>query len=160
IPSRTAAVTAMPPIAAGSWDDDGPDVEWRDPRPNELRHVIDHFHLPPPAARHDPSWAEWHYFNVMSADRTTWAFISLIVGGAVPDGVWGGQVLITLHTQGAEARRFVASVPSRDIRLSTSRADVALGGTSVTVLSDGRYAVRARAREDRGSAEVEVSLVV
>ncbi|MGH9884209.1 MAG: hypothetical protein ACREBE_01685, partial [bacterium] len=100
IPSRTLALGALPPIAAGSWMDDGDDREWRDPEPNELRNAIDHFHLPPPAVRGDPSWAEWHYFNVLSADRTQWAFVSLIVGGEVPGGRWGGQVLVTLHEQG------------------------------------------------------------
>ena len=38
-------------------------------RARELRHEIDHFHLPPREARGDPSWAEWHYFNVLSPDR-------------------------------------------------------------------------------------------
>src|ERR1043165_5438483 len=91
IPSRTGAVGAMPPIAEGSWHDDGPARAWRDPEPNELRHAIDHFHLPPPAARGDPSWAEWHYFNVLTPDRSKWAFLALIVSGAVPNGHWSGQ---------------------------------------------------------------------
>ena len=69
IPSATAAVGAMPPIASGEWADDGLDRAWRDPQPNELRHAIDHFHLPPAGARRDPTWAEWHYFNVLSPDR-------------------------------------------------------------------------------------------
>ena len=66
IPSATAAVGAMPPIASGEWRDDGPDRAWVDPQLNELRNAIDHFHLPPAAARGDPTWAEWHYFNVLS----------------------------------------------------------------------------------------------
>ena len=37
--------------------------------PDELRHEIDHFHLPPASVRNDPTWAEWHYFNVLSPDR-------------------------------------------------------------------------------------------
>src|SRR5437764_11633438 len=37
IPTRTAAVGALPPIASGTWTDDGADLEWRDPPPNELR---------------------------------------------------------------------------------------------------------------------------
>src|SRR5262245_30561673 len=56
IPSRSVAVGAMPPISEGSWGDDGLDREWRDPETNELRHAIDHFHLPPPEVRGDPSW--------------------------------------------------------------------------------------------------------
>jgi hypothetical protein len=160
IPSRTASVGAMPPLAAGEWIDDGLDREWRDPAPNELRHAIDHFHLPPAERRTDPTWAEWHYFNVLSADRSTWAFISLIVGGAVPNGQWGGQVLVTLHKQGGASRKFVATVPPAAVKFSTLRADLEIGTSSVVVLADGRYAVRANAREENGAGHVDVNLVV
>lgn len=159
IPSLTSAVGGMPAIS-GSWIDDGADREWRDPEPNELRHAIDRFHLPPAEVRGDESWAEWHYFNVVSSDRARWAFISLIVGGAVPDGRWGGQVLITLHEQGGVSRKFTATYPAKDVRLSTMNADLAIGASSVNVLADGRYAVRARAVEDGGSRVAEVNLVV
>jgi hypothetical protein len=160
IPSRTLAVGAMPPIAAGEWVDDGFDRTWRDPLPNELRNGIDHFHLPPADRRSDPSWAEWHYFNVLSPERSSWAFISFIIGGAVPNGQWGGQVLITLHSQGGAARRFVATLPPNVVQFSTQHADVRIGTSSVVVLSDGRYAVRANAREVGGSGRVDVNLVV
>src|SRR4029078_7375146 len=136
IPSRTLAVGAMPPIAAGESGDDGFDRTWRDPLPNELRNGIDHFHLPPAEHRNDPSWAEWHYFNVLSPDRSSWAFISFIVGGAVPNGQWGGQVLVTLHKQGCASRKFVATVPPNVVRFSTYKADLRLGTSSVSVLSD------------------------
>jgi hypothetical protein len=138
IPSRTIAVGAMPPVASGAWEDDGLDRAWRDPVPNELRNGIDRFHLPPADRRSDPSWAEWHYFNVLSSDRSTWAFISLIVGGAVPNGQWGGQVLITLHNQGGSSRKFVATVPASAVQFSTQHADLRIGTSRVVVLSDGR----------------------
>ena len=160
IPSRTAGVSAMPALSNGNWVDDGLDREWRDPQPNQLRHAIDHFHLPPASARHDPTWAEWHYFNVLSPDRSKWAFISFIVAGAVPDGQWGGQVLVTLHQQGGPSRRFVATVPRTAVRFSTSKADVGIGRSVVSVLSDGRYAVQARAVEEGGRSVVAVNLVV
>jgi len=160
IPSRTLAVGAMPPIAAGDWSDDGFDRAWREPLPNELRNGIDHFHLPPVERRGDPSWAEWHYFNVLSPDRSTWAFITLMVGGAVPNGKWGGQVLITLHKQGGGSRKFVATVPSTAVKFSTLNADLEVGTSSVVLLSDGRYAVRAKAREEGGPGSVDVNLVV
>jgi hypothetical protein len=160
IPSRTLAVGARGPLAAGTWEDDSIDRVWRDPRLDELRHSIDHFHLPPSEARHDRTWGEWHYFNVLSPDRSKWVFISLMVGGEVPDGEWGGQVLITTHEQGGASRRFVAAPPAVDVRFSTSRADVAIGGSSVSVLSDGRYALHASGREEGGSSAIEVNLVV
>jgi hypothetical protein len=160
IPSRTAALGAMPPVATGAWNDDTLDRAWRDPSPAELRDAVDHFHLPPRSVRGDPTWAEWHYFNVLSADRTRWAFISLIVGGAVPSGEWGGQVLVTLHSQGGASRRFVATLPSRAVRFSTTHADLSIGESSVAVTADGRYRVRARAVEDGGSTPVNVDLTV
>jgi hypothetical protein len=160
IPSRTSALAAMPLIGAGEWSDDTLDRVWRDPSPAELRHAIDHFHLPPRSARGDPTWAEWHYFNVLSDDRSRWAFISLIVGGAVPGGEWGGQVLVTLHSQGGSSRRFVATMPSRAVRFSTTRADLTIGVSSVAVMADGRYRVRARAVEEGSGSSIDVDLVV
>jgi hypothetical protein len=160
LPSMSAAVGALPPVAKGTWSDDGADVAWRDPQPSQLRNVIDHFHLPPANVLGDSTWAEWHYFNVLSPDGNTWAFISFIVAGQIPGGRWGGQTLVTLHEQGKPARRFVASVPPSAVRFSTTHADVAIGGSSVSVLSDGRYAVRAHAIEEGGSGSVEVNLVV
>jgi hypothetical protein len=160
IPSRTVAVGAGPSIASGSWADDGDDIAWRDPLPEQLRQAIDHFHLPPASARGDSTWAEWHYFNVLSADGKRWAFVSFIIAGEVPNGRWGGQVLVTLHQQGGTSRRFVAAVPPAQVKFSTNRADVALGDNSVTVLADGRYAVRARATSETGDGQVQVNLVV
>ncbi|MGH7616679.1 MAG: hypothetical protein ACREPM_05570, partial [Gemmatimonadaceae bacterium] len=133
---------------------------WRDPQPDQLRQVIDHFHLPPAAARHDPTWAEWHYFNVLSSDGLRWAFVTLMIAGEVPDGRWGGEVLVTLHERGGASRRYVATVPPAQVKFSTTRADLAIGTSSVTVLADGRYAVRAYAKDERGRDSVKVNLVV
>ena len=160
IPSRSALVGAMPGLASGAWQDDSLDREWRDPSPRELRDEIDHFHLPPADARADPTWAEWQYFNVLSPDRSKWAFISFIIGGRVPNGQWGGQTLVTLHSQGGGSRRFVADVPSTAIRFSTSRANLTLGASGVTVLPDGAYAIHAHAREENGTGTVDVNLVI
>ena len=160
IPSRNSGVGAAPVVAAGAWRDDTLDRVWRDPTPRELRDAIDHFHLPAPGVRGDPMWAEWHYFNVLSLDRRRWAFISFIVGGAMPNGEWGGQVLVTLHEQGGVERRFVASVPRTAVKFSTTAADLAIGTSSVTLLPDGRYALRASAREEGTGAPLDVDLVV
>ncbi|HVB32238.1 MAG TPA: hypothetical protein VNE60_11975 [Gemmatimonadaceae bacterium] len=160
IPSRNAAVGAGAALTAGAWGDDSLDRRWRDPTPFELRNAIDHFHRPPPAAAGDPSWAEWDYFNVVSPDRQRWAFISFIVAGAVPDGRWGGQVLVTLHAHDRPSRRFVASVPSSLVRFSTRDADLRIGQSSVTLLPDGRYKLRAVAREESTGAPLTLDLVV
>jgi hypothetical protein len=150
IPSRTSALGAAPTMKSGRWTDDSLDRRWRSPTPAELRHEIDRFHLPPPEARGDPSWAEWHYFNVLSPDRRRWAFISYMLAGEVggaPDR-WGGQLLVTLHEQGRAARRFTSTVASSAVRFSTTDADLRLGDATVTVLPDGRYAVHGSAREE------------
>jgi hypothetical protein len=162
IPSRTAALGAAPAIIAGAWTDDSLDRRWRSPTAIELRHEIDRFHLPPAEARGDPSWAEWHYFNVMSPDRRRWAFITFMLGGEVggPADRWGGQLLVTLHEQGRPARRFTSTVESSAVRFSTTDADLRLGEATVTVLPDGRYAVKGAAREEGARTPVTIDLVV
>ena len=160
LPSQSAAVGGVPSLAAGTWQDDDFDRRWRAPTAAELRADIDHFHLTPRDVDNRDSWGEWHYFNILSADKQRWAFISFIVGGAVPDGRWGGQVLVTLHEQGKPPRRFATPFPSDVISLSTSDADLRIGDASVTVTPDGRYAIQGRARADQGGAVATVDLVV
>jgi hypothetical protein len=162
VPSRTAALGAAPQVTSGEWSDDSLDREWRSPTPRELRHEIDRFHLPPPDTRGDPSWAEWHYFNVLSPDRQRWAFISFMLAGDVGGAAdrWGGQLLVTLHEQGSPARRFTSTVRSSAVRFSTTGADLRLGDASVTVLPDGRYAVRGTAREEGTGAPLTLDLTV
>jgi hypothetical protein len=162
IPSLTVAVGAGPDVAAGRWDDDSLDRRWRAPTDAELRHEIDHFHDPPPEVAGNPSWAEWHYFNVVSPDRRRWAFISFIVAGEVKGAVdrWGGQVLVTLHEQGRPQRRFSSVAASTSVRYSTTDADVAIGESRVDVQPDGRYRVRARAHEETGGAPLALDLIV
>jgi hypothetical protein len=160
IPSLSRAVRGGADIASGVWEDDDLDRRWRDPTLAELRDDIDRFHLPTASARDDSTWGEWHYFNVLSNDQRRWAYVSLIVGGRVPAGPWGGQVLVTLHEEGGRSRRFVSAVPAKEVRFSTTRADLTIGASTVHVLPDGRYAVRARAREEKGTGTVDVDLTL
>ena len=162
LPSLTAAVGAAPEVTQGRWADDDGDRRWFAPTDAQLRHDIDHFHRPPAEARGDPSWAEWHYFNVISADRRQWVFVSFILAGAVGDSTrpWGGQVLVTMHEQGRPERRFTSTVPSSGVRFSTSDADLVLGDSRVIVQPDGAYAVHAVAREDATGAPLRLDLVV
>jgi len=69
-------------------------------------------------------------------------------------------VLVTLHEQGRRARRFVTMVPASAVQFSTTRADLTMGTSSVHVLPDGRYAVRAQAWEEGGVDRVDVELTV
>jgi hypothetical protein len=161
VPGATRAVGAAPALAAGTWEDDDSDRRWTRPTDAELRHDIDHFHLPPPGLAAPESWGEWHYFNVVSADRRRWAFISFILGGEIPNGRWGGQVLVTTHAEGGASRRYSAVAPAERVRFSTTDADLRIGESSVTVLPDGRYAVKAFVRAESGAREaLTLDLVV
>ena len=134
IPSAQRAVGVMPVLAAGTWTDDSADRRWIAPTQAELENDIDHFH----AAASDPTWAEWHYFNVLSSDHARWAFITFIVGSR------GARMLVTTHATGKPAQRFTADIPLSSVRMSTTGADVTIGASSVTVRPDGRYAVHVR----------------
>ncbi|MEO7455362.1 MAG: hypothetical protein ABIY52_03820 [Gemmatimonadaceae bacterium] len=162
IPSLSRDVGAPPRLVSGTWSDDSLDRRWRAPSSAELRHEIDHFHRPPASVAHDPSWAEWHYFNVISPDRKTWAFVSFIVAGDVGGDAakWGGQVLVTLHEQGKPARRFTSEHPSSAVVLDTTRANVRIGPSGVSVMADGRYHAHAVAREQGTGTPLTLDLDV
>ncbi len=160
LPDATRAVGAAPALQDGAWLNDDADARWAEPTMAELRHDMDHFHVAPATAAGRDSWGEWHYFNVLSDDAERWAFISYIVCGAVPDGEWGGQLLITLHARGAPARRFSAQVPAGQVRLSTRDADLRIGEAAVQVLPDGRYQLTGSAREEGGRAAVSLDLII
>ena len=140
IPSRAAAVGAGLALSAGVWADHAADTAWLAPTPGQLYDELDRFHLP---LTRDSTWAEWHYFNI-AAGPDEWWYITYLVGGAVPTGRWGGQLLVTHRLPGGRYERYQASVPGDSIRLDTTRADLRLGGNSVTQ-RDGRYTLQGRA---------------
>ena len=160
IPSASRQLGALPAVRAGRWDDDAGDLRWMTPTWAELRHDVDHFHLPPEDMADRRSWGEWHYFNVIAPDARSWVFLSFIVGGDVRDTTWGGQVLVTLHERDRPPRRFVSTVGRQQVRFSTADADLRIGEGQVTVLPDGRYAVRAIAREEGRGTPLTLSLEV
>jgi hypothetical protein len=162
LPDATRDVGAAPPLTAGEWRSDAGDRRWAAPTLTELRHDFDHFHLPPADAAVPESWGEWHYFNVLSPDATRWYFITFAVAGAVPNGAWGGQLLVTAHTQGGGARRYSVRVPSTQVRFSLRDADVGFGAVGgVTVNADGSYRVRGDAVAEDGARErLRLDLVV
>ena len=158
IPDATKAVGAAPEIIEGNWENDDGDRRWIAPSMAELRHEIDHFHIPSDSVANRDTWAEWHYFNVLSQGGKRWAFVSFIVGGDVTGTKWGGQLGITVREQGGTTRRFGATLDRSRIRFSTSDANLVFGDSHVTVLPDGDYEVRAAAREERGAGRIEINL--
>jgi hypothetical protein len=158
IPGRTRAVRGPLSLAAGRWADDDGDRRWISPTLEELRHEIDHFHLPSGATANRESWAEWHYFNVLSSDRKRWAFISFIVAGDVTSQKWGGNVAITLRDEEADSRKFESFVPRSGVRFSTASANLRIGSSSVTVLPDGNYRVLANAAGPVGPVRIDLTV--
>ncbi len=153
IPSRAAAVGAALDLREGVWADDAADSAWIAPTPQQLYDELDRFHLPP---KPDSTWGEWQYFNVLAAPDEWW-YVTLLVGGEVPGGRWGGQVLVTRRTPGGRYERFTAGVPAAAVRLDTSGAGLDVGGSSVRQ-RDGVYRVSARARGGPGEARVDLEI--
>jgi hypothetical protein len=106
------------------------------------------------------SWAEWHYFNVLSGDGRRWAFISLIVAGDVTSTKWGGSVSVTLREQEGASRKYESIVSASEVRFSTTSANLSIGPSSVTVLPNGDYRVVASAPSKEGDAPISIDLVL
>lgn len=153
IPSRAAAVGAALDVRDGAWADDAADSAWIAPSPEHLYDELDRFHLPP---KPDSTWGEWQYFNVVAAPDEWW-YVTLLVGGEVPGGRWGGQVLVTRRTPGGRYDRFTAGVPAAAVRFDTSGASLDVGASSVRQ-RDGVYRVSARARGGAGEARVDLEI--
>ena len=149
IPSQARAAGAALHIIAGEWSDTPGDITWRQPTPQQFFDEIDRFHRP---ATRDSTWAEWHYFNVVVSEREWW-YITLLVGGDLGGNRWGGQVLVTHRRPDGEYQRFTLSVPRTDVSFDTTRADLAVGASSVEQ-RDGVYHVRGRS----GSATFDFAL--
>ena len=149
IPSRAAAVGAAIDVVAGRWEDSPADVAWIAPTRDQLYDELDRFHIPPVS---DSTWGEWHYFNVVVGPDEWW-YVTLAIGGEVPDGEWGGGVLVTRHRPDGTVDRFTAGVPSDQVVFDTTAADLSIGRSSVSQ-TDGVYHVRLDAdtagRELRG----------
>ena len=156
IPGLTHAVRGPLNLRAGKWTDDEGDRRWTQPTLAELRHDIDHFHVPPDTVDNRDTWAEWHYFNVVSPDNKRWAFISFIVAGDVTGDKWGGSLTITLREEGKESRKFEMRVPRQRVEFSTSRADLEIGDASVRVTENGDYHIVGRAPGSRGAVSIDL----
>ena len=139
IPSRGAAVGAALDLEGGHWADTPADLAWISPTPQQLYDELDHFHLP---LAPDSTWAEWDYFNVVTGPDEWW-YLTLLVGGEVPAGRWGGQLLVTHRRPDGRYERFTDQVPAERIELDTAAADLVLGANGVRQRM-GLYHVSAR----------------
>jgi hypothetical protein len=140
-------------VRSGRWSDTPADSAYVAPTAQRLYHELDRFHLPP---RPDSTWGEWHYFNLVTAANEWW-YITYLVGGEVPTGKWGGQLLITRRHRGGAHERFSLEAPSTAVQFDTAGADLTIGGSSVR-LRDGIYQLKARAQGRAGEVKIDVSL--
>jgi len=153
IPSRARALGAGLEVRQGSWRDSPADSLWIAPTRQQLYDELDRFHIP---RRADSTWAEWDYFNVTVSPREWW-YLTYLVGGALPDGRWGGRILVTHRLPDGGYERFTADAPSPAVMLDTTRADVRIGAGSVRQ-RDGTYTLTARAAGPSGPVRLELQL--
>lgn len=154
IPSRARAVGSGLDVRSGRWNDSPTDSAFVAPTADRLYSELDRFHLPP---RPDSSWGEWHYFNLVTA-QDEWWHVSYLVGGEVPTGKWGGQLLITRRRPGGLHERFSFQAPSSQVQFDTAGADLTIGGNSVTQ-RDGVYRLKARVPGKAGKVKIDVTLI-
>lgn len=140
IPRVAGLAGARLDVVEGKWSDSRADSMWLSPDAQSLYDELDHFHEPP---RADSAWAEWHYFNVV-AGPAEWWYVTLLVGGDVRGGKWGGRVLLTHRTPAGTYERFTADVPGAAVRFDTMRADLDIGASRV-VQRGGVYHVTVNA---------------
>ena len=82
------------------------------------------------------------------------------MGGAVPDGRWGGQVLADPARAGKAGASIHGRVSADSVAFATWNADLRVGTGTVSVRRTGRYLVRARARGEKGEGDATVDLTV
>ena len=153
IPSRARAVGTGLQLLSGRWQDSPADSAYMAPTADQLYHELDRFHLPASA---DSTWGEWHYFNLVTG-KDEWWYITYLVGGQLLRGKWGGQVLITHRRPGGRYQRFSSRIPSSEIALDTTAADLTLGGNTVRQ-RDGVYRLKARLPGESGTVILDLTL--
>jgi hypothetical protein len=136
IPSATVAAGTGLQLVSGKWADTPRDRDWLSPPPQLLYDQMDHFHRP---TAPDSTWAEWHYFNIVSSAHEWW-YITLLVGGDLLGTRWGGQVLVTHRRPDGTYRRFTANLPAAAVAFDTLHADLSIGGSRVRQ-RDGVYRI-------------------
>jgi hypothetical protein len=160
IPSRASFVGAGLRLESGTWQDSPADSVYIAPTAEQLYHDLDRFHLP---RVRDPTWAEWHYFNlVISSDE--WWYITYLIGGEIgpiggvePSERWGGLLLATHRRPDGRYERFSNQYRSNTIAFDTAKADLRMGGSTVEQ-RNGEYRLKAQARSGAQSVSLEVDL--
>jgi hypothetical protein len=153
IPSRAGAVGAGLDVLHGAWRDSPADSGYITPSPQRLYDELDRFHIP---RRADSSWAEWQYYNVVTGPGEWW-YLTYLVGGEVPDGRWGGRVLVTHRRPDGRYERFTADATRGPGVFDTATSDLTIGPSRVRQ-RDGVYTLRALAHGETGEARIDLTV--
>jgi hypothetical protein len=153
IPSRAGAVGAGLDVLTGRWADSPADSAYIAPSAQQLYDELDRFHVPPSP---DSTWAEWQYYNVVTAPNEWW-YLTYLVGGQVLEGRWGGRVLITHRRPDGRYERFTADAPGIPGMFDTTSADLDIGGSTVRQ-RDGTYALHAAAGGGAGRVTIDLTV--
>ena len=156
IPSRAAALGAGLAVRQGSWRDSPADSAYVAPTAQQLYDELDRFHVPP---RPDSSWGEWQYYNVVTAGNEWW-YVTYLVGGRVGPAAeradrWGGRMLVTHRRPDGRYERFTTTAPAGDVRFDTTRADLAIGPSTVRQRG-GVYILHATAMGPSGTVRMDL----
>jgi hypothetical protein len=154
IPSRAAALGTGLNVREGRWADSPADSLWIAPTRQQLYDDLDRFHIP---VTPDSTWGEWHYFNVVPSPDEWW-YVTYLVGGALPEGRWGGRVLVTHRRPDGRYDRFAADVPSSGVVLDTTRADLVIGPSSVRQ-HEGVYRLQGSASGTAGRLRLDLEVM-
>jgi hypothetical protein len=152
IPSRAAAVGTGLLLSAGSWQDSRTDSSFVAPSAQQLYDELDRLHLP---RTPDSTWAEWHYFNVVTSPAEWW-YLTYLIGGEVPIGRWGGELLLTHRKPDGSYQRYVSRIPAADIAFDTAHADLRLG-TNFVRQRNATYRVHAHSTVDAVEIALDIS---
>lgn len=161
LPSRARALGVEPVVLQGRFEDGVTDERWMAPTDSVRLAEIDGFHLPTGSAAADSTWAEWHYFNVLAPDESSWLYLTFLVGGRVTtDNEWGGQLLANLVRREGRERRFEGRFEAADVEFRVDRPDLDIGGSAVRLLSDGTYRVTARVPATDSGDTLSIDLIL
>lgn len=151
IPSRSRALGAGLRVLQGRWDDAPADSAYVAPTLQQLYDDLDHFH---PPHRTDSTWAEWHYFNIVTGPGE-WIYLTYLIHGNVSAGRGGGVLLLNRHRADGRYERYTAEIPAERVAFSTKVADLTLGENTVRQ-RNGDYHLKARAKGSAGVLDLDV----
>jgi hypothetical protein len=153
IPSRARALASGLRVLQGRWQDSPADSAWVSPTRQQLYDELDRFHIPP---RADSAWGEWQYFNLLTSPEEWW-YLTYLVGGEVPNGRWGGRMLVTHRRPDGRYERFAADASPDHVTFDTAHADLTIGRSSV-LQRDGTYGLSVHAAGPDGALRINLRL--